>query len=252
MIPRKIHFCWLSGEPFPPKIKKCMDTWKKVMPEYEWKLWNTENFDVNSVPYVKEAYENKKWAFASDYIRIYALYTEGGIYLDSDVKILKSFDDFLNHDFFSSMEYHPRDIKDFGTADLIDSEGNRIADRFLQGIQIQAAVMGAQAGCPFLKDILEWYDQNHFLKADGSLRTNLLSPHIYARVAEKYGFRYIDKDQDLVGNMKIYRSEVFAGYKTERTSQSYAVHMCAHSWRDSRLEKLKKWWKNLLGSVNKK
>lgn len=87
MIPRKIHFCWLSGDPLPPSIKKCMDTWKKVMPDYEWKLWNTENFDVNSIPYVKEAYEKRKWAFAADYIRVYALYTEGGIYLDSDVKV---------------------------------------------------------------------------------------------------------------------------------------------------------------------
>lgn len=111
MIPKVIHYCWLSGDPFPSNIKACMDSWKKVMPDYEWKVWNTENFDVNSVPYVREAFEKRKWAFAADYIRMYALYTEGGIYLDSDVKILKPFDDFLSYSFFSSLEYHPSQIE---------------------------------------------------------------------------------------------------------------------------------------------
>ena len=78
------------------------------MPDYELKLWDTHNFDIeNSTPYVKEAFANRKWAFVADYIRLYALYTEGGIYLDSDVKVLKSFDGFLHHKFFTSMEYHP-------------------------------------------------------------------------------------------------------------------------------------------------
>lgn len=84
-----------------------MDTWRKVLPDYEIKLWNTENFDMSKAPeYVREAFEQRKWAFAADYIRMYALYTEGGIYLDSDVKVLKSFDEFLNYKFFTSLEYH--------------------------------------------------------------------------------------------------------------------------------------------------
>ena len=102
LIPKVIHFCWLSNDPYPLKIRRCMDTWKKVMPDYEVKLWNTDNFDIDSVPYVRQAFEARKWAFAADYIRMYALYTEGGIYLDSDVKILKRFDDFLHYSFFSS------------------------------------------------------------------------------------------------------------------------------------------------------
>lgn len=245
MIPKKIHFCWLSGDPFPPKIKRCMETWQKVLPDYEIKLWNTENFDVNSVPYVREAYENRKWAFAADYIRIYAMYTEGGIYLDSDVKILKSFDDFLSHSFFSSMEYHPTQIERDGAANLINDAGHRIADDYVSGIQIQAAVMGAEAGTPFLKDILDWYQHEHFVNADGSLRTNLLSPQIYARIAEKYGFLYLDKDQDLEGNIKIYRSEIFAGNKHEVTPASYAIHLCAHSWHASPKEKIAAFFKRL-------
>ena len=98
MIPKIIHFCWLSNDPYPKEIRQCMDSWKKVMPDYEIKLWNMETFDVSSAPvYVQEAVKARKWAFAADYIRMYALYTEGGIYLDSDVKILKRFDDFLHY-----------------------------------------------------------------------------------------------------------------------------------------------------------
>ena len=129
MIPKIIHYCWLSDEPFPRKIQKCMDTWAKTHPDYEIKRWSTKNFDVNSAPYVKEAFEARKWAFAADYIRMYALYTEGGIYLDSDVVLLKKFDDFLDNSFFSSMEYHPTQVEKCGMAQYIDADGNRHALR---------------------------------------------------------------------------------------------------------------------------
>ncbi len=241
MIPKKIHYCWLSESPFPSKIQKCMDTWSKVHPDYEIIRWSTKNFDVNSVPYVKEAYEAKKWAFAADYIRMYALYTQGGIYLDSDVFLLKRFDDFLDNSFFSSMEYHPIQIEKCGTMQYIDTEGHRTADVFIEGIQIQAAVMGAEAGSPFVAEVLEWYKDKHFVKEDGSLRTDVLSPYIYARVAERYGFVYKDIDQLLPGRIHIYPSEIFAGNKHEVTPRSYAIHMCAHSWHPSLKEKIKKW-----------
>lgn len=145
MIPKIIHYCWLSNDPFPEKIQMCMDSWKKIMPDYELKLWNTQNFDVeNSIPYVKEAFANRKWAFVADYIRLYALYTEGGIYLDSDVKVLKRFDDFLHHSFFTSMEYHPFMIERDHSLDDIDENGYRISDKYISGIELQAAVMGAE------------------------------------------------------------------------------------------------------------
>lgn len=89
MIPKVIHYVWLSNDPFPSKIKKCMETWQTIMPDYEIKRWSTENFDISAAPnYVQEAFKQRKWAFVADYIRMYALYHEGGIYLDSDVKIL--------------------------------------------------------------------------------------------------------------------------------------------------------------------
>ena len=195
---------------------------------------------MNSVPYVKEAYEARKWAFAADYIRMYALYTEGGIYLDTDVLLLKRFDDFLDNGFFSSMEYHPIQIEKCGTMAHVDSVGHRTDDAFIEGIQIQAAVMGAQAGNPFVKKVLDWYQDKHFVNEDGLLRTNLLSPYIYARVAEEFGFIYKDIEQQLKDNVHIYPSEIFAGNKHEVTPRSYAIHMCAHSWHLSPWEKIRR------------
>lgn len=216
------------------------------MPDYEIKLWNTRNFDIDSSPiYVKEAFEQRKWAFAADYIRMHALYEEGGIYLDSDVLVLKRFDEFLKHSFFSSMEYHPIQIEKDGAMDMIDSNGKRIKEGFVSGIQIQAAVMGAEKGSVFVKDVLEWYSGRKFIKPDGSMATDVLSPQIYARKAENYGFIYKDIDQDLDNGIKIYRSEIFAGNKHEVTPNSYAIHYCAHSWHPSAGEKIKSFLKKV-------
>lgn len=240
MIPKIIHFCWLSDDPYPEKIQDCMKSWKEIMPDYEIKHWNTNNFDIdNSIPYVKEAFANRKWAFVADYIRMYALYTEGGIYLDSDVKVLKRFDDFLNHGFFSSMEYHQFMVERDNSLNLIDKEGNRLTDEYISGIEIQAAVMGAEKGHPFAKDVLDWYSDKHFIKSDGSMGLDVIAPQIYAVAAEKYGFKYLDIDQDLSSDMKIYKSEIFAGNRREATKDSYAIHYCENSWvKQSKLAKL--------------
>lgn len=243
MIPKVIHYCWLSNDPFPRKIRNCMDSWRRLHPDFEIKRWSTVNFDIDSVPYVKEAYEAKKWAFAADYIRMYALYTEGGVYLDSDVMLLKPFDKFLSDSFFSSMEYHPTQVEKAGSMRLINEAGERVADAYVEGIQIQAAVMGAQKGSQFVKDVLDWYADKHFVKNDGTLMTDVLSPYIYARVAEKRGFLYKDIEQNLEGGVHIYPSEIFAGNKHEVTSASYAVHLCAHSWHPTLIEKIKRLFK---------
>ncbi len=242
MIPKKIHYCWLSDEPFPKKIRKCMDTWQKTHPDYEIVRWSTQNFDINSVPYVKEAYEAHKWAFAADYIRMYALYTQGGIYLDSDVLLQKRLDDFLDNSFFSCLEYHPVLVERFNSTQHLDAEGHRIDDVFIIGIQIQAAVLGAEKGCPFVKEVLDWYEGKHFVKEDGSLQTDILSPYIYARVLESKGFVYKDIDQLLPDRIHIYPSETFAGNKHEATKNSYAIHLCAHSWHPTPWEKIRRFF----------
>lgn len=219
-----------------------MKSWKKVMPDYEWKLWNLETFDASAAPlYVQEAIKARKWAFAADYIRMYALYTEGGIYLDSDVMVLKPFDDFLHFSFFSSLEHHPSQLEESGSIGRITPEGKRLGAEYISGMQIQAAVMGAEAKCPFVKEVLDWYIHKQF---SIELPPDMFAPLIYARIAEKHGFLYLDKDQDLDGNMRIFRSEIFAGNRHEVTPASYAIHLCAHSWKDSILERIIRFFKH--------
>lgn len=245
MIPKIIHLCWLSGDPMPSDIKRCIKSWKEILPDYKIKLWDSKSINLEEMPvYVREAIKKRKWAFAADYIRLYALYTEGGIYLDSDVLVKKKFDEFLNHKFFSSLEFHRTPAIKNNDFAMLDSQGNRVKDGYLSSIAIQAAVMGSEKGLPFVKDILDWYSDKTFIDENGDLKTNIVSPQIYARIAEKYGFRYVDEDQQLKDGIFIYRSEIFAGNKHEATSNSYAIHYCAHSWHPSPIEKLKKWLSN--------
>lgn len=108
MIPKTIHYCWFGGKPLPPLAIKCLESWNKYLPDYEIIEWNESNFPVNSIPYTKEAADKGKWAFVSDYARFYILYHNGGIYLDTDVEILKSLNPFLKHHSFSGFESKDR------------------------------------------------------------------------------------------------------------------------------------------------
>lgn len=96
MIPKKIHYCWLSNEPLPAKLQACVESWKKYLPDYEIVKWDLNKFPLEKNIWVRQAFESKKYAFAADYIRLYALATEGGIYFDSDVEVIKPFDDLLD------------------------------------------------------------------------------------------------------------------------------------------------------------
>ena len=97
MIPKVIHYCWFGKNPLPKDVKKCIESWKKFCPDYEIKQWDESNFDVYQNDFVKSAYENKAWAFVSDYARLKIVYDEGGIYLDTDVELLRNLDSLLEN-----------------------------------------------------------------------------------------------------------------------------------------------------------
>ena len=101
MIPKILHYCWFGKKKLPALAKKCIASWKKYCPDYELILWNEDNFDLNSNTYVREAYDSGKFAFVTDYVRLWALYRYGGIYMDTDVEVIKSLDKFLVHPAFS-------------------------------------------------------------------------------------------------------------------------------------------------------
>lgn len=140
MIPKIIHYCWLSGEPYPELVQKCLDSWKRIMPDYEIRLWDCNRIDIHSNLWLEQAYNNKKYAFAADFIRFYALYHYGGIYLDADVEVFKTFNPLLaNHQF-------------------IGREA---------GGYIEAAVIGAEKGTPWIKECLDYYNDRPFIKSNG-------------------------------------------------------------------------------------
>jgi hypothetical protein len=241
-IPKTIHYCWLSGEKMPAGTMRCLDSWKEHLPEYRLVLWDTNRFDIDSNRFVKGACSAKKWAFASDYIRLYALYTEGGIYFDTDVFVKKSFDRFLGDGFFTGMEYHAKFAKKRlhllnGDGSLKNPDSGEIVSH---GIQIQAAIMGGVAGHPFPKACMDWYDNRHFSVVEWTASDNLISPCVYAHVALKYGFRYKNELQRLEHDMVVYPNSVFAGNRTQTEKDTCAVHLCDGAWRGKRYKILRK------------
>ena len=130
MIPKKIHYCWFGRGEKPELALKCIESWKKYLPDYELKEWNEDIFDISRNQYVREAYENRKFAFVTDYVRLYAIYTEGGIYMDTDVEVVGRFDKFLHHHAFSGFE----------------TDGN-----------VPTGMMAAEKGSVWAKDLLDQY-----------------------------------------------------------------------------------------------
>ncbi|GHV14478.1 glycosyl transferase [Fibrobacterales bacterium] len=248
MIPKKIHYCWLSSEKIPSDVLDCINSWKRIMPDYELVLWDRNKFDVNSVQFVNEACSIKKWAFAADYIRLYAIYTEGGIYLDSDVLVFKKFDDFLKYDYFSALEYNPQTkiFKDVQNNDLENIQK-------IPNFGFQAAIFGGIKGNAFLKDCLSWYESHNFLLANGKFRgfeLQQIAPDIYAAIAQKHGFRYVGGLQELQNNMVILPSDTFAHSFENLTLNSYAVHIILGSWYNKKEFFIKKFIKQILKRNN--
>lgn len=207
MIPKIIHYVWLGEKELSPLAKKCISSWKKYLPEYKIMRWDESTFDINSIQYVKEAYEAKKFAFASDYIRLYALWQYGGIYMDTDVEVLKPLDQFLHHDFFSGFE----DIKNVPTG-----------------------IMGAFQFNPWIKQQLNEYNNRHFIRTDGSFdfTTNV---EVITKDAIQNGLIQDNTYQELKNKCTFYPKEYFCpknyvNGKIELTKNSYTIHHFAGSW----------------------
>ena len=212
MIPKIIHYCWLSNDPFPDNIQRCIDSWKKVLPDYELMLWNFDRFPRGKSKWVDQAFDSHKYAFAADYIRLYALYNYGGIYLDSDVEVLKSFDELLYLPYFIGQENTPSGI--------------------------EAATVGCEKGNILMKDMLDSYEGKDFIKPDGGFE-DLPLPFIFRKCIEaRYSYNYILDTKDFNNNpdvINVFPVDWFSPkhWKTKElnvTDRTYSIHHFAGSW----------------------
>ncbi len=215
-IPKVIHYCWFGENPIPFAVKKCIESWKKYCPHYKIVEWNENNFDYTCNPYVYEAYQAKKWAFVSDYVRLYVLKEQGGIYMDTDVELLKNLDTLLEHNAFSGFENKE---------------------------SIQTAVMGADNNNSWINMLLKSYENRHFIKADGSfdLTTNVTT--ITAISKETYNIELNNSMQITSDGTVFYPNEFFSPKNFETgvttiTQNTYCIHHFDASWL-TRGEKLK-------------
>lgn len=206
MIPKKIHYIWFGGKELTPLAEKCIESWKKYCPDYEIIRWDENNFDINANRYCREAHEAGKWAFASDYARLWVLVNCGGIYMDTDVELIKSIDSFLSEKAFSGFEAKDR---------------------------IPTGLMAAEAHHPLFEELLSDYETRSFLLPDGTFdtRTNV---ETITLTCLKYGLK-LDNQRQVVGGFTLYPSDFFCPkdaktLKVNLTSSSVAIHHFDGSW----------------------
>ena len=225
MIPKTIHYTWFSGDPIPSRVQNCIDSWSKYLPGYKLRLWNMEAVkDIDSV-FLQEALATRKWAFAADFIRLWAVYNEGGIYLDTDVLVYKSFDKFLHHRAFIGKERY-----------FYYSEGKI-------HLALGSHCFGAEKGHPFIKLCLDYYGGRHFITSHDEnlpipLRYNqIIMPYIQAEIARKYGFdwnaRKNEEEQLCDAGLMVYPSEYFDNANwAKKTPISVCAHLTLGSWQE--------------------
>lgn len=211
MIPKTIHYCWFGSNPLPPLAIKCINSWKKKCPDYKIIEWNESNYDISTTPlYVRQAYEAKKWAFVTDYVRLDVVYQNGGVYLDTDVQIIKKLDRFL------------KDIAFFG---FQDEAGVATGLGF-----------GAVKGSLILKDLMKDYEEAEFILKDGTF-DDTPCPSRNLSVFLKYGLKQNGSEQILDGGTHIYPMEFFCpmDFKTgivKKTRNTATIHWFSASWHD--------------------
>lgn len=226
MIPRTIHYCWFGRGEMPQLAIDCIASWHKYMPDWEYKLWNEDNFDVNSTPYTKEAYEARRYAFVTDYVRLYALKSEGGVYMDTDVEILKPLDALLQLKAFTGYE---------GSKHKPPVTG----------------LMASEANGEWVTEQLTAYDNVRFLMPDGSYDTTTNTWRI-SRIMQANGF-VCDGKQKQYKDLTVFPTDYFCPHQTTGeyllTENTYCNHHFMGSWND---KKDKGWKGRVLGLVGQK
>lgn len=224
MIPTTIHYCWFSDEPFPIIVQSCINSWHKYMPDWKFIRWDLSRIQEIDCVWLHECIQEKKWAFAADYVRTYALFTEGGVYLDTDVVVYQSFRPLLRNKMF------------------IGREGV-IQTKCYEGVQsyLTSHCFGAESGHPFLKLILDYYQHRHFLTGSPQqfpedMQFDMtVMPYIQSRLAEPFGWNpnITAVDTQYLSNGVVVYPERFFGLKSNKhlTKDTFAHHLALSAWR---------------------
>lgn len=223
-IPKIIHYCWFGKNPLPELAQKCIASWKKFFPDYEIKEWNEENYDVKKIPYTAQAYEARKFAFVSDYARFDILYTYGGIYFDTDVEVIKPFDEILKRGAFAGVE--------------------RAGDA---GSLNAGLGLASPAASPVYKEILDSYKESSFLRKDDSMDLTTVVERV-SNIFKKHGLKDVNEPQKVAG-VTVYPVEYFCpkNYTTGElkiTDKTVSIHWYDASWVDE-------WNKKFITYINK-
>ncbi len=227
-IPRVIHYCWFGRQEMPVQYKEWIESWKHYCPGYEIIEWNEENYDVHKCTYISQAYKMKKWAFVSDYARIDIINEYGGVYLDTDVELIKNIDKLLMNDSFCGFE----------------------SDKYVA----YGLGFGAKKQNKIVREIKEYYDNAEFVLKDGTIN-QINCPAIQTEIMKKYGL-VCNGEFQIVGGMAVFPPRVLCGmspysFRIERDlADTYAIHHFVGSWLDNNQKKntmisrMKKWGRN--------
>ena len=218
-IPKVIHLCWFGKGKYPPLAEMCIESWKKYLPDYEIRIWCEDNFNVASCAYTKKAYEEKRWAFVSDYVRLYVLYEYGGVYMDTDLEVIRSFSHLL--------------------------ENRRFVRSYIEGGLITAGFLACEAGHPFVKNLLEYYDEESSKIEKNEKSDYVMNPLIFTRIAVKQ-YEFCIEDTEFYNEeitiypmdyfmpyRKISFGESFSHWKFRITENTCTIHHDMSSWHKS-------------------
>lgn len=226
MIPKKIHYCWFGSGDIPAKDKKCIESWIKFCPDYEIIQWNETNYDITKNEYMRQAYETKKWGFVPDFARLDIVYEYGGIYLDTDVELLRCLDYLLDNAGFAGFER---------------------SDHIALGLGF-----GAERKNPIIKKMLDQYSELKFVKSDRSLNLTP-SPTYSTEILQREGF-VMNGTLQSIENFTIYPNEYFCPRdyytgKTRITQNSYSIHWFNSSWQTPHRRRMMK-VRHIIGNRN--
>lgn len=218
-IPKVIHYCWFGANPLPKSAEKCMKSWQKYCPDYKIIRWDESNFNINCTPYCQKMYNEKKWAFLSDYARLKIIYENGGIYLDTDVELVKPLDDLLENQCFMGID----------TTFMVSN----------------GLGLGAEKGHAFVKENIDFYDNVNLSELEKPL---INSPITTELLMAKGGLDTQSNLVQCVGEVTIYPPEYFCAKHTHTgeiviTPNTYAIHHFTLSWAsdEERQSTLKRW-----------